>query len=212
MKSSRKEKLIALREFIDLETGEIKEAAFIYENQLLERTRIKNRLDHGIKKCNKCPDMNVFRYSNNAPGWGNINSPYFFLGQSLHVTGMMTGLPFISGSGYMFDAALNIIGLKRTDVFISNVVHCHPPNNRAYTENEKHNCLPYLREEIEIVQPKMVVAMGNDAQWAVSILGLTGRKDIRIIKVKHPASFSYSAPEQRVNWILKLASELEKVN
>lgn len=209
--STRKEKLIILRDFVDLDTGEIDKSKFDRENLLYEKSIHKKCLDRHISKCTKCPQMNIARYSESCPGWGNLNALYFFVGQSLHRPGIMSGLPFILGSGYMLDAALRLSGLTRYDTFISNVVHCHPPNNRSSTMEEKKNCLPYLKDELAIISPKLVVALGNDANWAVQKLGLKTSKKQRVLKVKHPASFSYSAPEKKVDWIVKLSLELDKV-
>lgn len=209
--SLRKDKLILLQNYLNLETGEILKDSFVEENLLYERGLRKKSLDDRIAKCKKCPGLNITRLSENCPAWGDLLSPLFFIGQSLHMPGMATRLPFILGSGFMLDAALRIIGLTRWNVFITNVVHCHPPNNRPSTMEEKENCLPYLVEEIDIVKPKMIIALGNDATWAIQKMKLRSKKEQRILKVKHPASFFYSAPEKRVEWILKLATEMEKV-
>ena len=209
--STRKEKLIALREFVDLDTGEIYKDKFDRENLLYEKGLRKKSLDKQISKCSKCPQMNIPRYSENCSGWGNLNAPCFFVGQSLHRVGMVSGLPFILGSGYMLDAALRISNLTRYNIFISNVVHCHPPNNRPSTMEEKKNCLPYLKEELNIVSPKLIVVLGDDASWAIQRLGLETKMSRRILKVRHPASYSYSAPEKRIEWIVKLSLELDKI-
>jgi len=209
--STRPEKLTSLRDFVNLETGEVYQDKFIWENNLYEKALRKKSLDKSISECSKCPQMNIPRYSGSCPGWGNLNSPCFFIGQSLHQPGMMSGLPFILGCGYMLDAALRLSGMKRHEVFLSNVVHCHPPRNRPSTMKEKKNCLSFLKQELNIVQPKMVVALGNDAVWATMRLGMKSSKNQRIIKVKHPASFMYSAPEQRIEWIIKLSTEIDKI-
>lgn len=209
--SSRPEKLTALRNFVNLETGEVYEDKFIWENSLYEKAVQKKSLDKSISSCNKCSQMNIMRYSENCPGWGNLNSPYFFIGQSLHRPGMMSTLPFILGCGYMLDAALRLSGMRRHDVFLSNVVHCHPPRNRPSTMEEKENCLSFLRQELEIVQPKMVIALGADAEWAIQKLKMKSSKSQRILKVKHPASFMYSAPELRIEWIIKLSTEMDRL-
>jgi len=209
--STRSEKLTALRDFVDLETGEIHKEKFAWENDLYMMAIRKKSLDNTIASCSKCPQMNIPRYSESCSGWGNLNSSYFFIGQSLHKPGMMSGLPFILGCGYMLDASLRLSGMKRHDVFISNVVHCHPPSNRSSTVEEKENCLSYLREELDIIFPKMIVALGSDAEWAVQRLGLKSSKEQRILKVRHPASFFYSAPESRIEWIVKLSLEMDKI-
>lgn len=203
--SSRSEKLVALREFANLETGQLNESAFVYENDLFDKACKMKSLNRRIKACELCDGLNVKRYTDNTVGWGDLNARVFFIGQSLHKLGIQSDLPFIKGSGYLLDAALRLSGLLRKDVFISNVVHCHPPGNRASTDAEKKNCITFLRAELKIIKPKLIVALGNDAHWAVNLMG---RKALRI---KHPASFMYSAPESRIEWVLKLSKEIDKV-
>lgn len=210
MKTSRKEKLIKLQEYMNLETGEIYPDSFMGEYTLYEKSILKKSLDREIARCDKCPNMNIPRLSANAPGWGNLNSPYFLVGQSLHEPGMVSGLPFILNTGEMIDCVLHILELDRYDVFISNAVHCHPPNNRPSTDEERRNCLSYLAGEIEIVKPRLLVCLGADAKWAIEKLGLKTNKECKVLKVKHPASFAYSSSEGKVDWIIKLANEMEK--
>ena len=210
--TTRAEKLVALREFADLQTGELNTDAFVYENLLYDRSVALRRLNRKIARCDLCDGLNVKRFTDSAPAWGDPCSPFFFIGQSLHKPGILSGLPFIKGSGYLLDAALRLSGLQRKDVFITNVVHCHPPGNRASEQDEKLNCLAFLKEEITIVQPELIVALGNDAKWAVEALAALGFTTgaNRCLCVKHPASFMYAAPERRIEWVLKLSKEIDK--
>lgn len=215
--SSRRDKLVALREFVDLETGKVLTDSFTYENTLYKKAVKMKTLAAKIRRCRKCPGLNVKRFTEACPGWGNLNSSIFFVGQSLHKPGVSSGLPFILGSGYCIDAALRLSGLLRKDVFFSNVVHCHPEGNRTSTQQEKDNCLGFLIEELEIVQPRMIVALGNDAKSFVNnfIIGyrklITEAEDtVKVLKIKHPASFMYSAPEERIDWIVKLSLEMDR--
>jgi DNA polymerase len=220
---TRKDKLVALRDFIDLETGDIHEVSFEYEQSLYKKAVAKKALDARIKVCERCPGMNIKRITESCPGWGDLNASVFFVGQSLHRPGVSSGIPFILGSGYLLDAALRLSGLLRKDVFITNAVHCHPSKNRASLTDEKENCLNFLKQEITIVQPKLVVALGNDAHWAVRKL-LTpktrkkGNSDIswlvpmpKVLCLKHPASFLHSAPHACIDWIVKLSLEIDKI-
>ncbi len=206
---TRAEKLTALREFADLQTGKLNVSAFTYENQLFEKAVALRRINRKIAACSLCSDLNIRRFTDSAPAWGDPNAKVFFIGQSLHKPGILSGIPFILGSGYLVDAALRLSGLLRKDVFISNVVHCHPPGNRASEEIEKQNCLGYLATEIGIVRAKLIVGLGNDAKWALSALSVKSTKRRRVLCVKHPASFLYAAPERRVEWILKLSNAID---
>jgi len=209
---TRKDKLVLLKTLLNLETGEVDKSAFDYENNLYEKATQKKALDARIRSCSLCEGLNIKRYTEGCPGWGDLNARVFFIGQSLHKPGILSDLPFILGSGYSLDAALRLSGLLRKDVFITNVVHCHPAGNRGSLDEEKKNCLPFLVSELLIVRPMMTVALGNDAKQALEhiwdkVTWLGAKK----LAVKHPASFMYGAPEQRVDWIVKLSLEIDKV-
>ncbi len=211
---TRRDKLVLLKTLLNLESGEVDESSFDWENTLYEKSVQKKSLDARIKKCRLCPGLNIKRLTESCPGWGDLNARVFFIGQSLHKPGMVSDLPFILASGYCIDAALRLSGLLRKDVFLSNVVHCHPAGNRGSLDEEKKNCLFNLLDEVKIVKPQLIVALGNDAKWACEELtwhrGLTNDCD-KILKIKHPASFMYGSPELRVDWIVKLSLEIDRV-
>lgn len=209
--NTRKDKLVALKAFADLETGKLHTDLFTYENDLYRKAVQMKSLAAKIRRCKKCPGLNVKRFTENCPGWGNLNADIFFVGQSLHEPGVSSDIPFILGCGYSIDAALRLSGLLRKDVFMSNVVHCHPEKNRGSTAEEKEDCLDFLDKELWIVCPRLVVALGNDAKEAVDSLRETFPKSVKVLKIKHPASFMYSAPEERIDWIVKLSLEMDKV-
>lgn len=115
----------------------------------------------------------------------------------------------------MIDAALYVVSLERKDVFISNVVHCHPPHNRASTEKEIRNCRPYLIEEIELVKPQLIIVLGNDAARVLKastvLLPLKKRVVPKFMFVKHPAYFLRKGYRGSKDWIIKVAMEMDKV-
>lgn len=204
---TRKDKLVALQKFCNLETGELDKSFFVVENMLFEKARAVQVVNKRIRKCRRCSGLNLPRLTEAACGWGDVCAEVFFVGQSLHEPGMVSGVPFVKGSGRMVIAALWLSGLDRKDCYWSNVVHCHPENNRASTEEEKKNCLSFLQQEIDIVQPKLVVLLGNDAK--VAPLKLPDGTVERCFR--HPASLIYSAPEERPDYIVKLSLEIDKI-
>ncbi len=206
----RKDKLVALQSFANIETGELDLSKFVYENSLYEKAVKMKQLASKIAKCRACPDMNIKLYTESCPGWGNLNAQVFFVGQSLHEPGVLSGLPFIQGCGYSIDAALRLSGLLRKDVFFSNAVHCHPPANRPSTQGEKDNCIHFLLEELLVVKPAMIVLLGNDAKDSYEQIKHRMVWKPKVLKLKHPASFMYSAPEERIGWIVKLSLEIDK--
>jgi len=213
--SSKQDKLVALQELADLETGTLYTDKFAHETMLYGKALKFRVLAKKITRCKMCSGLNIRRFTEGCPGWGNLNAKIFFIGQSLHEPGMLSGLPFIKGSGYSIAAALRLSGLQWHDVFFSNVVHCHPENNRASTEKEKDNCREWLSQEIAIVHPTMLVAMGNDAkqyiQYLLPLMNDPHSYKPKIYKIRHPASFMYAAPEQRIDWIVKLSLKMDTV-
>jgi uracil-DNA glycosylase family 4 len=208
--SLRSKKLIELSKFCDLESGNFKEDAFTNLDLLYEKSKQYYKLSNMIRSCNKCLDMNIKRISECVPGWGSLEADIMFVGRSLHTPGMFCGVPFILNTGLLIDAALRLSGIKRWDCFWSNCLHGHPEQNRASTDEEKSNCWPYLAEEIDIVCPRIVVALGKDAEQSVCKYMDTRKYEFKYLKYQHPANLIYSSPEARPNWIVKLSLDLDK--
>ena len=207
MSGGRAEKLMKLSEFCDLERGILHENKFQDEIDLLNKGTQMKVLAARTRACERCPGLNVKRLTEASPGYGNLNADIFFLGQSLHGPGMVSDVPFVGGSGLLIIAALRLSGLKRHDCFWTNVVHCHPENNRTSTEREKHNCLPYVQKELDIVKPKLLVLLGADAKEA----DLRLPEETKERCFKHPAAvLRDSVPEAVSDWIVKLSIEIDR--
>lgn len=134
------------------------------------RVRRMRTLATQIRGCTACDGMNIPEVTQAAPGYGSAHSPVVIVGQSLCGPCMATQIPFTGGSGRFLDRALTAAGLAKADVFTTNVVHCHPPNNRPSLPHEITNCRPYLRREIDIVAPRLIIALGRDARAALELL------------------------------------------
>jgi DNA polymerase len=208
--SKKSDKLEQLSKFCDLESGSFINNAFADLFMLYEKGKKYHRLCHRLRKCNYCPGLNVRRVTEVVCGWGNLNADVMFVGQSAHDLGVYSGLPFILGSGFIIDAVLRLSGLDRRDCFLSNAIHCHPEKNRTSTEEEKENCWAYLAEEISIVQPRIIVALGRDAEQAVQRYMGEMKYGWKYLHYQHPASLIYSAPETRPNYIVKMSLDLDK--
>lgn len=133
------------------------------------RQRQMKELRAQIKACEKCEGMNIHGVTQAAPGWGSVDSPVVLVGQSLCHDCMESQIPFTGGSGRLIWASIKRAGIdKPDDVFITNVVHCHPHSepvdNRASKRHEIDNCTPYLVRELDIVKPELVIGLGNDAE------------------------------------------------
>jgi len=209
--SIRSDKLIELSKFCDLETGEFNKDAFADLDLLYQKGRKYHRLCQRVRQCNLCPGMNIGRVTECCPGWGNLNADVMFVGQSLYESDMYSQVPFLSKMGMLIDAVLRLSGIDRNDCFFTNLVHCHPERNRASTEEEKENCWPYLAEEIDIIQPRVIVSLGKDAQWAVNKYINERECNFIYIKYTHPASLLYGAPESKPNYIIKMSLDIDRV-
>jgi len=107
-------------------------------------------------------------------GAGNINSSIFFCGEAPGGDEEIQGIPFVGKAGQLLVKIISAMGLSREDVYIGNIMNWRPQTgrstgNRPPTEEEMAFCLPYLRAQVDIVQPKVIVALGNTA-----ITGLLG--------------------------------------
>ena len=137
---------------------------------LASRQRRKIVLDQEIGNCRRCDGLNIHGVTASAPGYGCVTSAVALVGQSLCEKCMESQIPFTGGSGELIDESIQRAGLKKSDVFITNAVHCHPPKNRASHEHEIINCAPFLHRELEIVRPRLVITLGADAARVLEFL------------------------------------------
>ncbi len=205
--STRKDKLIALRKFIDLETGDFilknTDDAFLYPKQ-----KQKNILDNQIRSCRRCTGLNIPSCTKAVPAHGNLNSKIFFIGESPCIYTMQAQMQFAHKSGIILDIILALSNLDRYDVCMSDSIHCHPPRDRQPTPQELKNCRNYLRSEIHLVKPKLIIPLGNHAKETLAHIA-TDVLECKIFSVRHPASFLYN-PRGMKDYILKVSFELDK--
>lgn len=125
-----------------------------------------------ILKCKKC---SLYRNRKNpVPGEGSLNPKIMFVGEAPGAREDETGRPFVGSAGQLLTKLLEGIGIKREDVYITNVVKCRPPNNRDPTDDEISQCLPYLEKQLALIRPKLIVTLGRHA--AKTIMGLSKLK------------------------------------
>ncbi|MDQ7026866.1 MAG: uracil-DNA glycosylase [Anaerolineae bacterium] len=96
-----------------------------------------------------------------VPGAGNPNAEILFIGEAPGYYEDQQGLPFVGKSGQYLDELLKQIGLARDDVFIANVVKCRPPDNRDPLADEMAACNPYIRRQIDIIDPLVIATLGR---------------------------------------------------
>lgn len=135
--------------------------------------------------------------SNPVLGEGNPQADIMFIGEAPGQKEDETGRPFVGQAGKLLDELLQSIGLKREDVYISNVVKYRPPENRDPTPEEKEQCMPWLMLEIALIRPKVLVPLGRHALGHfftdISISAAHGKAQmlpagIPVFPIYHPAA------------------------
>ncbi len=152
-------------------------------------------LEEAIKGCNKCK---LYKTRQNIVfGVGNRNADTMFIGEGPGADEDRQGEPFVGRAGKLMNMAFQAVGLKREEVYIANIVKCRPPSNRNPEEDEATVCINYLRNQVMLVKPKIIVLLGSVA--LKNILGkeygiTTARgkwiekKEIKYMPTWHPAA------------------------
>ncbi len=119
-------------------------------------------LNAAIQSCTRC-ELSKSR-TQAVPGIGDLHAEWLFVGEAPGANEDRLGEPFVGDAGKLLDAMMAAIGLARgNNVFIANVLKSRPPGNRDPLPNEVVTCLPYLERQIELIQPKLIVALGRFA-------------------------------------------------
>lgn len=120
-----------------------------------------DKLVNDIMNCRKC---GLYRYRKKpVPGEGKLDADIMFIGEAPGAQEDLQGRPFVGPAGKLLTQLLESIGLKREEVYITNIVKCRPPNNRDPEDDEIKACTPYLIKQIQLVKPKIIVALGRYA-------------------------------------------------
>lgn len=115
-------------------------------------------LESIVSKCNRC-DLHRGR-KNVVFGEGNPNAKIMFIGEGPGYNEDQKGRPFVGRAGKLFDKILEAIGVRRESIYIANIVKCRPPNNRNPLEVESKTCIEYLRWQVKIIDPDILVCLG----------------------------------------------------
>ncbi len=118
-----------------------------------------DEIAENIKTCQKCPLYSTRNYA--VPGEGDYNSLVIFVGEAPGEVEDLHGQPFIGKAGQLFSKILQSVQIKRKDIFITNIVKCRPPGNRNPSKSEIEACFPYLESQIALINPKIIVTLGN---------------------------------------------------
>jgi len=144
---------------------------------------------------------------------GNPQARIMFVGEAPGREEDIEGLPFVGRSGKLLDRMIAAIGLDRSNVYIANVIPWRPPGNRTPTPQETQICLPFIQRQIELVNPDVLVTLGNPSTQTLlstreGIMKTRGRwidydtgtRTIRAIATFHPAYLLRSPSYKRMSW------------
>jgi len=118
-----------------------------------------------ICECQKCP-LGSTR-NNFVFGVGNPNADIVFVGEAPGEKEDKIGEPFVGRAGQLLDKMLGAIELRRKDIYICNVLKCRPPNNRDPLPNEVELCEPYLKTQLSLIKPKLIVSLGRVSAFTI---------------------------------------------
>lgn len=114
-----------------------------------------------VAQCTKCP---LYKTATNpVPGSGDSKTEIVLIGEAPGFYEDQQGLPFVGNSGKLLDRLLADIKLSREEVFICNILKHRPPNNRDPLPNEIRACVPYLKAQLQVIEPKVIVTLGRFA-------------------------------------------------
>jgi len=194
---------------------------YIYLKEKKEKKQFLEKLDSLekiVKNCTLCP-LHIGR-KQAVFADGNPSSPLMFIGEAPGEEEDIKGLPFVGRAGQLLTKMIIKMGLKREDVYITNIVKCRPPNNRDPLPEEIVKCSPYLLEQIEIIKPKVIVTLGRHSsgyftEMEVGISKYRGRwfyfKGIPVMPTFHP---SYLLRNPKDRWLVweDMKEVLKKLN
>ena len=126
-------------------------------------------LKNAIKDCNKCKLCT--RRKNIVFVVGNENADVMFIGEGPGADEDTQGIPFVGKAGQLMNKAFDVVGIEREEVYIANIVKCRPPNNRDPEPDEVLGCINYLRNQVMIVKPKIIVLLGR-----ISLQNILGKE------------------------------------
>jgi uracil-DNA glycosylase family 4 len=154
--------------------------------------------------CGLCPHR-----INAVPGEGNPNARLFLVGEGPGATEDAQGRPFVGQAGTLLNGILEAIEVPRDSVYITNIIKCRPPQNRKPLPDEIAACIPYLHRQLEIIRPKVILALGSTAAEALlgvrkSLGELRGKvhtyNGIPLIVTYHPAALLRNPNWKKPTW------------
>ena len=166
-----------------------------------------DELKYIVSRCNKC-DLHRGR-TNVVFGEGNEHARIMFIGEGPGYNEDRMGRPFVGKAGQLLDKMIQSIGLRREEVYIANIVKCRPPENRNPYEEESKICIEYLRWQVKIINPDIIVCLGAIASRNIispdfkvtSERGIWVKKgSFYIMATYHPAALLRDESKKKGAW------------
>jgi len=118
-----------------------------------------NEIETNCKNCTRCELHNL--KTNTVFGSGPTDAKLMFVGEAPGETEDLSGVPFVGKAGKLFDKFLFAVDINRSDVYITNILKCRPPKNRDPLPEEQDMCISWLREQVRLIRPKLIVCLGR---------------------------------------------------
>ncbi|GJQ57713.1 MAG: uracil-DNA glycosylase [Candidatus Scalindua sp. AMX11] len=173
----------------------------------VDKVSVLKSLEEEAKQCTQC-GLSESR-TNVVFGTGSTKAGLMFVGEAPGYYEDIKGEPFVGKAGQLLTKIIEAIDLKRDDVYIANVLKCRPPENRNPSPNEIISCKPYLFQQIDLIHPKIICALGTFAAQALlnstlSIGALRGKfhefRGTKLVATYHPAYLLRNPGEKRKTW------------
>jgi len=163
-----------------------------------------------VLNCKRCPLYKIRK--NPVVGEGSIQAKIMFIGEAPGKNEDEKGVPFCGKAGKILDELLDMIGIERREIYITNILKCRPPNNRDPEEEEIISCTPFLDRQIRLIDPEIICCLGNFSTRYImrkfgfeNVLGISrlhGKvfyfKKIKIIPLYHPAVATYNPQMKKI--------------
>jgi len=166
-----------------------------------------SQINQQVQSCKQCSLHKT--KTNYVFGQGNPNAKIMFIGEAPGAEENEQGKPFVGPAGQLLTKMIEAIGLKREEVYITNILKCHPPENRDPKPDEIQKCFPYVQKQIETVKPKVICALGafaaqtllNTEEPITSLRTKTHEyKGIKVIPTFHPAYLIRNPDKKKLAW------------
>ena len=164
-------------------------------------------LTEAVGACEKCRPCQTRKHV--VLGEGDPRAALMFIGEGPCQQEDETGRPFVGAAGQLLDRMLAAIGLTRAQVYICNIVKCRPPQNRVPEPDERAACMDYLRQQVALVRPKVIVCLGSTPTRALlgDDMRITRdrgvwqlRKGVWFMPTFHPAALLRDQDKKRPAW------------